>query len=226
MVLIIAEAGVNHNGSLSIAKKLVDAAQLSGADIIKFQIFKAKDLVNLDTKKANYQIKNTESNETQFDMLRKLELTFKEQEELKVYCDNKNIEFLASGFDLKSLEFIKSLNLKRYKIPSGEITNLPYLRFVGSQNKPIILSTGMSNISEIRDALDILNFSGTKSEEITLLHCTTEYPAPLEEINLRAMETIRDTFSAKVGYSDHSMGFEVSIAAVAMGACVIEKHVT
>ena len=226
MVLIIAEAGVNHNGSLSIAKKLVDAAKLSGADIIKFQIFKANDLVNLDTKKANYQIKNTASNETQFEMLRKLELTFKQQEELKIYCENKSIEFLASGFDLKSLEFIKNLDLKRYKIPSGEITNLPYLRFVGSQNKPIILSTGMANISEIREALNILNIAGTKSEKITLLHCTTEYPAPLKEINLRAMETMRKTFSIKVGYSDHSMGFEVSIAAVAMGASIIEKHLT
>ena len=226
MVLIIAEAGVNHNGSLSIAKELVDAAKHSGADIIKFQIFKAKDLVNQNTKKADYQIINTESNETQFEMLRKLELTFKEQEELKMYCDNKNIEFLASGFDLKSLEFIKNLDLKRYKIPSGEITNLPYLRFVGTQNKPIILSTGMANISEIKEALDILNISGAKSEEITLLHCTTEYPAPLKEINLRAMETMRKTFSIKVGYSDHSMGFEVSIAAVAMGASIIEKHLT
>ena len=226
MVLIIAEAGVNHNGSLSIAKKLVDAAKLSGADIIKFQIFRAIDLVSVFTQKANYQILNTGSNETQFEMLRKLELTFNEQEELKMYCDNKNIEFLASGFDLKSLEFIKNLDLKRYKVPSGEITNLPYLRFIGSQNKPIILSTGMANISEIKEALDILNISGTKSEEITLLHCTTEYPAPLKEINLRAMETMRKTFSMKVGYSDHSMGFEVSIAAVAMGASIIEKHLT
>ena len=169
LVLIIAEAGVNHNGSLSKAKELVDAAKLSGANIIKFQIFKANDLVNQYAKKANYQIINTTSNETQFEMLRKLELTFNQQEQLKKYCDNQNIEFLASGFDLKSLKFIKNLNLKRYKIPSGEITNLPYLRFVGSQDKPIILSTGMANISEIKEALNILNISGTESKKITLL---------------------------------------------------------
>ena len=218
------------NNSVEFLKKLgpqlVDAAKISGADIVKFQIFNSIDLVNITTKKANYQTLNTDSNETQFEMLRKLELTFEQHEELKMYRDDKNIEYLASGFDLKSLEFIKDLNLKRYKVPSGEITNLPYLRFVGSQNKQIILSTGMANISEIREALNILNISGTKSEKITVLHCTTEYPAPLKEINLRAMETIGKTFSVKVGYSDHSMGFEVSVAAVAMGASIIEKHLT
>ncbi len=226
MVLIIAEAGVNHNGSILLAKKLIDAAKLSGADIIKFQSFFAENLVIPGTKKANYQQDKLTLSEDQFEMLAKLELNFDQQKELKNYCDSKNIEFLSSAFDLDSLNLIKNLNVKRYKIPSGEITNLPYLRFIASQKKPIILSTGMSNIKEIGDALDELIVSGVKHEEITILHCTTEYPAPLEDINLNAMTTIRNKFQIKVGYSDHTLGTEVSLAAVALGATIIEKHLT
>ena len=226
MVLIIAEAGVNHNGSILLAKKLIDAAKSSGADIIKFQSFFAENLVIHGTKKANYQQDKLTLSEDQFEMLEKLELNFDQQKELKNYCDSKNIEFLSSAFDLDSLKLIKDLNLKRYKIPSGEITNLPYLRFVATQKKPIILSTGMSNIREIGNALDELIISGVKNEEITILHCTTEYPAPLEDVNLNAMTTIRNKFQIKVGYSDHTLGTEVSLAAVALGATIIEKHLT
>ena len=224
MVLIIAEAGVNHNGSLAMAKELVEAAKVCGADIIKFQFFEGVNLVIPNTKKANYQI--NKSDETQLEMLRKLELNFEEHMHLKEFCKEKKIEFLSSGFDLKSLDYIKKLDLKRYKIPSGEITNLPYLRMVGKQNKPIILSTGMSNMDEIEMALNQLLISGSKKEDITILHCTTEYPAPLHDVNLRAMNTIRNKFDTKVGYSDHTLGIEVSLAAVALGADIIEKHFT
>lgn len=226
MVLIIAEAGVNHNGSISLAKELVESAKSSGADVIKFQLFSANDLVVPNTRKANYQLNNDKLNESQLEMLQKLELSFEQHLELKSYCYKKNIEFLSSGFDLESLNYIKRLNLKRYKIPSGEITNLPYLRFVGSQNKPIILSTGMSNMSEINLALNELVNVGAKKEDITVLHCTSEYPAPLSDINLKAMNTIKNKLNIKVGYSDHTLGKEVSLAAVALGADVIEKHLT
>ena len=226
MVLIIAEAGVNHNGSIILAKKLIDAAKSSGADVIKFQSFFAENLVIPGTIKANYQQDNSVLNESQFEMLKKLELNLEEQKELKNYCDFKNIEFLSSAFDMDSLNLIKNLNIKRYKIPSGEITNLPYLRFVALQKKPIILSTGMSNIKEIGEALKELTAAGVKREDITVLHCTTEYPAPLEDVNLNAMLTIRDKFQIKVGYSDHTLGIEVSLAAVALGATIIEKHLT
>ncbi len=226
MVLIIAEAGVNHNGSIKLAKQLVDAAKSCNADIIKFQFFKADDLVLPNTEKATYQKREDISSHNQFDMLKKLELSYEEQKDLKIYCDKKNIEFLTSGFDLNSLDAIRKLNLKRYKIPSGEITNLPYLKFIGKQEKPIILSTGMSNINEIKEALDVLKASGAKLENISVLHCTSEYPAPLNEINLRAMCTIKELFKVNVGYSDHTLGIEVSLAAVALGAKVIEKHLT
>ncbi len=226
MVLVIAEAGVNHNGKLSIAKQLVDAAKASGADIVKFQSFKAKDLVTISAKKAQYQINNTKKNDSQLKMLKDLELSFHEQVELKEYCDEKNIEFLSTGFELDSLHFLNSLNLKRFKIPSGEITNLPYLRLVGSFNKPTILSTGMSNIKEIGEALQQLYISGLNPSQITVLHCTTEYPAPLEDINLKAINTISKKFNVDVGYSDHSLGIEVSLSAVALGAKIIEKHMT
>lgn len=226
MVLIIAEAGVNHNGCIKLAKQLVDAAKSCNADIVKFQFFKADDLVVPNTEKAAYQKRDDISSNYQLDMLRKLELSYEEQKDLKIYCDKKNIEFLTSGFDLNSLNDIKKLNLKRYKIPSGEITNFPYLKFVGSQEKPIIISTGMANIDEIRVALEVLNASGARSENISVLHCTSEYPAPLNEINLRAMSTIKELFKVNVGYSDHTLGIEVSLAAVALGAQVIEKHLT
>ena len=226
MVLIIAEAGVNHNGNIILAKKLIDAAKSSGADVIKFQSFFAENLVIPGTIKANYQQDNSVLNESQFEMLKKLELNLEEQKELKNYCDLKNIEFLSSAFDLDSLNLIKNLNIKRYKIPSGEITNLPYLRFVALQKKPIILSTGLSNIKEIGEALKELTAAGVKRKDITVLHCTTEYPAPLEDVNLNAMLTIRDKFQIRVGYSDHTLGIEVSLAAVALGATIIEKHLT
>ena len=224
LVLIIAEGGVNHNGSLSMAKELVKAAKMCGADIIKFQFFEGNNLVTPSTEKANYQINKSE--ETQLEMLRKLQLNFEDHRHLKKFCEEKKIEFLSSGFDLKSLSYLKKLNLKRYKIPSGEITNLPYLRFVGQQKKPIILSTGMSNMDEIEMALNELITAGAKKEDITILHCTTEYPAPLHDVNLRAMNSIKNKFNIQVGYSDHTLGIEVSLAAVALGAEVIEKHLT
>ena len=226
MVLIIAEAGVNHNGSISNAKELVNAAKKCGADIIKFQSFISEDLVIPSAKKANYQIKNTLIDESQLKMLKSLELNFEEQLELKEYCDSKNIEFLSTGFDHKSLNFLNKLGLKRFKIPSGEITNLPYLRHVGSFDTPIILSTGMSNINEIREALIEIYYSGRKCNDLTIMHCTTEYPAPFEDINLNALQTIKNEFKFDVGYSDHSKGIEVSLAAVALGATIIEKHIT
>ena len=226
MVLIIAEAGVNHNGSIDMAKKLIDAAVYTGADIIKFQSFSAEDLVTKFAKKARYQIVNTANDESQFRMLKKLELTYDQQLELKLYSEKRKIEFLSTGFDIDSLNFLNKLNLKRFKIPSGEITNLPYLRLIGSFQKPVILSTGMSNLDEIRDALNQLLLAGLKKEQVTILHCTTQYPAPYDDINLRAMATIRNAFNTKIGYSDHSSGIEVSLAAVALGAEVIEKHLT
>ena len=224
LVLIIAEGGVNHNGSLAMAKELVEAAKMCGADIIKFQFFEGNNLVTPSTEKANYQLNKSE--ETQLEMLRKLQLNFEDHMHLKKFCEEKKIEFLSSGFDLKSLSYLKKLNLKRYKIPSGEITNLPYLRMVGQQKKPIILSTGMSNMHEIEMALNELIMAGAKKEDITILHCTTEYPAPLYDVNLRAMNSIKNKFNIQVGYSDHTLGIEVSLAAVALGAEVIEKHLT
>ena len=226
MVLIIAEAGVNHNGSLRKAKELVDAAKDSGADIVKFQTFKSNNLVTKETKKACYQSLNTNNNDSQLEMLRKLELSFDQQLELKKYCIKKNIEFLTTAFDLESLDFINQMNLKRFKIPSGEITNLPYLRKIGSFGKSIILSTGMSNIEEINNALNQLYLAGTLKKDISILHCTSEYPAPFFDVNLKAMNTIKNKFNIDIGYSDHTLGFEVSFAAVSLGAKIIEKHIT
>ncbi len=226
MVLVIAEAGVNHNGSLDLAKELIDVAVDSGADIVKFQSFNASDLVTKNAKKAQYQILNTHNNESQFDMLRSLEISFEKQIELKKYAEDKKIEFLSTGFDLKSVKFLNELNLKRFKIPSGEITNLPYLRLIGSFKKPVILSTGMANLKEVKDALEQLYMAGLSKEYITILHCTSQYPAPLNDINLRAMNTLKKSFKTKVGYSDHTLGIEVSLAAVALGAEIIEKHLT
>ena len=220
MVLIIAEAGVNHNGSISNAKELVNAAKKCGADIIKFQSFISEDLVIPSAKKANYQLKNTLIDESQLKMLKSLELNFEEQLELKEYCDSKNIEFLSTGFDHKSLNFLNKLGLKRFKIPSGEITNLPYLRHVGSFDTPIILSTGMSDMNEIREALIEIYYC-RKCNDLTIMHCTTEYPAPFEDINLNALQTIKNEFKFDIGYSDHSKGIEVSLAAVALGATIV-----
>lgn len=222
--LIIAEAGVNHNGSLDLAKKLVDKAVYANVDIIKFQTFRAKDLTTKNAQKAEYQKKNLSGEDTQYKMLKKLELKKEEFIELKEYCRAKSIEFLSTAFDLKSIDFLTALGMKRWKIPSGEITNLPYLIKVAKLNKPVILSTGMSTMDDIKRALNVLKDNGTSA--ITVLHCTTEYPTPFNDVNLNAMLTIKNEFDIPVGYSDHTKGIEVSIAAVALGARVIEKHFT
>ncbi len=225
-VFIIAEAGVNHNGSINLAKKLIDAASSSGADAIKFQTFKAKNLVTKNSEKANYQKVLTDQNETQYDMLKKCELNKETHLELIKYSKYKNIKFLSSPFDHESIELLNDVGLEIFKIPSGEITNLPYLKHVGKLNKKIILSTGMSNFDEVKNALAILINSGTKKNNITILHANTEYPTPIEDVNLRAMLTIGKELDVKFGYSDHTSGIEVGIAAVAIGARLIEKHIT
>ncbi|AXR69298.1 N-acetylneuraminate synthase [Leptospira mayottensis] len=225
--LIIAEAGVNHNGDIELARKLIDVAVNAGADIVKFQTFEAKRLVTKSAKKADYQ--NTTTNnitESQYEMLKKLELSKEDHEKLIQHCKRNRIEFLSTAFDLQSLVFLEQLNLSRYKIPSGEITNLPYLQKVGSLSKPIILSTGMSTLGEIESALLVLEKMGMSRNEITVVHCNTEYPTPYSDVNLFAMKSIADAFKVKVGYSDHTSGIEVSVAAVALGASVIEKHFT
>jgi N,N'-diacetyllegionaminate synthase len=225
-VFIIAEAGVNHNGSIELAFKLVDAAIEAGVDAVKFQTYKSENLVSKNTQKAEYQKKTTNSSESQLEMLKKLELSFDAYREINNYCQDKNIIFLSTPFDHSSINLLYELNLKFFKIPSGEITNLPYLRHIGSLAKQVILSTGMSTLKEVGDALAILIDSGTKKENITVLHANTMYPTPMEDVNLRAMQTIQKEFDVSVGYSDHTMGIEVSIAAIAMGASIIEKHFT
>ncbi len=223
---IIAEAGVNHNGSLELAKKLVDVAADAGADAVKFQTFKADKLVSKSAQKAEYQKQTTSKDESQYDMIKKLELDEHAHRELIRCCDEKKIMFLSTPFDHDSIELLNGLGMQIFKIPSGEITNLPYLRHVGRLGKEVILSTGMSDLREVEDALKVLVQAGTDKEKITVLHATTEYPCPIDEVNLRAMQTIQNAFNVKVGYSDHTQGIEVPIAAVAMGACVIEKHFT
>jgi N,N'-diacetyllegionaminate synthase len=225
-VFIIAEAGVNHNGSIELAKKLIDVASISGADAVKFQTFKAEKLVSKNAQKADYQKQTTEKAESQFDMIKKLELDLDTHKELISYCKTKNIMFLSTPFDHDSIELLNDLGLEIFKIPSGEITNLPYLRHIGKLNKKVILSTGMADIGEIEDALDVLINAGTKKEDIIVLHANTMYPTPMEDVNLKAMVTIGNTFDISFGYSDHTLGIEVDIAAVAMGACCIEKHFT
>lgn len=226
-VLIIAEAGVNHNGEIALAKKLIDAAATAGADYVKFQTFNSKKLVSAKAQMADYQKENTlGSQQTQLQMLQKLELTKNDHLELIKYCKNKNIKFLSTGFDLDSLEFLNDLNLDIFKIPSGEITNLPYLRKIGSFGKPVIISTGMADMKEIEDAYNVIVKAGISPQNITILHCNTEYPTPMEDVNLNAMITIGNTFGVDVGYSDHTLGSEVPIAAVALGASIIEKHFT
>ncbi len=225
-VFIIAEAGVNHNGSIELAKRLIDVASESGADAVKFQTFKAEKLVSKHAQKADYQKETTDKNESQFDMIKKLELDSDTHKELMAYCKTKNIMFLSTPFDHDSIELLNDLGLEIFKIPSGEITNLPYLRHIGKLNKKVILSTGMADIGEIEDALDVLIAAGTKKENITVLHANTEYPTPMEDVNLKAMVTIGNTFDIAFGYSDHTLGIEVDIAAVAMGAYCIEKHFT
>lgn len=223
-VCIIAEAGVNHNGSVEVAKEMVDKAKEAGADCIKFQTFVTKNVVAINAEKAEYQKQQTNPNESQFDMLKKLELSYEEFIDINEYCQKKDIEFLSTAFDMESIDFLDSLKMRRWKIPSGEITNLPYLTKIAKLRKPVILSTGMSTIEDIIAAVSVLKENG--SGEITVLHCTTEYPASYENVNLSAMKTIRSKLKLPVGYSDHTQGIEISIAAVAMGASVIEKHFT
>ena len=225
-VFIIAEAGVNHNGSVELAKRLIDVASSAGADAVKFQTFKTEQLVSKNAQKAEYQKETTDGGESQFDMIKKLELDVNTHKELMAYCEEKNILFLSTPFDHDSIELLNSLGLEIFKIASGEITNMPYLQHIGKLNKHVILSTGMADIGEIEDALDVLAEAGTEHSKITVLHANTMYPTPMEDVNLRAMITIGRAFDVKYGYSDHTLGIEVDIAAVALGASVIEKHFT
>lgn len=226
--LIIAEAGVNHNGSIDIAKQLVDKAADAGADIIKFQTFKSEKLVSKSAHQADYQKKNIGklSDDSQLNMLKKLELSEQDHIELMHYCQKKGIKFFSTAFDMDSIDFLHSLNLGLWKIPSGEITNYPYLKKIAQYHEPVILSTGMCEIEDISAAMDVLLKYGVKREQITILHCNTEYPTPYEDVNIRAMQEMRDKFHVSIGYSDHTKGIEVPIAAVALGASVIEKHFT
>lgn len=224
--LIIAEAGVNHNGSLSIAKRLIEAAAEAGADFIKFQSFVSENIVSKNSMLADYQKRNLKEVNSQFDMLKKLELNIEDHYELMEYSNRCKIAFLSTAFDLDSVDLLAKLELPLWKIPSGEITNKPYLQKIGSFNSSLILSTGMATLGEIEAAIGVLEKSGTQRDKIIVLHCTTEYPAPLNEVNLNAMMTMGDSFKVNVGYSDHTEGFEISFAAVALGATVIEKHFT
>lgn len=224
--IIIAEAGVNHNGSLAIAKRLIEEAAKAGADYIKFQSFVTENLVSRNAKLADYQKINLDSEKSQFEMLKELELSLNDHYELIEYCHQLKIAFFSTAFDMDSIDLLSKLDLPIWKIPSGEITNLPYLQKIGSFNKPIILSTGMATLGEIEAAIEVLENAGTPRGQITVLHCTSEYPAPINEVNLKAMATIAEAFKVKVGYSDHTVGIEISLAAVSLGATVIEKHFT
>jgi len=224
--LIIAEAGVNHNGDIGMALQLVDAAAEAGADLVKFQTFAAERLVTQSAPKADYQNRTTEASESQLMMLRRLELTREMHETLIAHCQKRRIEFLSTAFDIESVDLLAELGLERFKIPSGEITNLPYLRHIGRLSKEVILSSGMATMEEIKAAVLALEEAGTSRKQMTILHCTTAYPTPMADVNLRAMLTIRDELGMKVGYSDHTEGIEVSVAAVTLGARVIEKHCT
>ena len=226
-VIIIAEAGVNHNGSIELAKKLIDVAASAGADFVKFQTFHADKLVSKVAKKAAYQDKNiNDGDDSQYKMLKKLELSDSMHDELFAYASQKGIQFLSTGFDEDSIDYLDQLGVPFFKIPSGEITNKPYLQHIARKGKPVVMSTGMADLNEIKEALDVLTNEGLNLNQITVLHCTTEYPAPINEVNLKAMTTIADEFNVKVGYSDHTEGIEISLAAVAIGAIVIEKHFT
>lgn len=225
-IKIIAEAGVNHNGNIETAMKMIDAAKEAGADYIKFQTFIPKELVAKDAKKAEYQKKTTDSAETQQEMLERLALTFDDFKELKEYCKQKGIGFLSTPFDFASIEFLQGLDMDFWKVPSGEMTNLPYLKRLAETGKPMVLSTGMCTLLEVSDVVDILQSAGMKKEDITILQCNTEYPTPYEDVNLRAMLKMKEAFGVAVGYSDHTKGIEIPLAAVALGATVIEKHFT
>ncbi|WDN89395.1 N,N'-diacetyllegionaminate synthase [Desulfosarcina sp. BuS5] len=224
---IIAEAGINHNGDLELARQMIDVAVDAGADAVKFQTFKAEKVVSRFAPKAEYQKKATNADESQLEMIKKLELDAAAHHMLIDYCAKKNIRFLSTPFDLESIDLLNELGFDIFKIPSGEITNLPYLRKIGKLKKKVIMSTGMSDLGEIEDALLILMKAGTSAENITILHCNTEYPTPIEDVNLKAMQMIGAAFPGiKIGYSDHTLGIEIPIAAVAMGATIIEKHFT
>ena len=226
-VIIIGEAGVNHNGNIKIAKELIDLAVEAGVDYVKFQTFKAENLVTKSAKKAQYQNLNiNDGNSFQFDMLKKLELSDDDHKELIRYCNDKQIKFFSTAFDVEGVIYLNSLGLNLTKIPSGEITNFPYLKAVALLGNPIIMSTGMCTELEIKEALDVLIKFGAKKEDITILHCNTEYPTPMKDVNLKAMLHIKNKFDVKIGYSDHTLGIEVPIAAVALGATIIEKHFT
>lgn len=225
--IIIAEAGVNHNGSIDLAKKLIDAAKEAGADYVKFQTFKADNLVTKNSEKAAYQVRNTNNKEnTQFEMLKQLELGDNIYKELNEYSKSIGIKFLSSPFDIESIDFLYKLGVDFFKIPSGEITNLPFLRKIASFNMPVVLSTGMCTLADIEAAIEVLISAGLSRNMISVLHCNTEYPTVYSDVNLRAMCTIGNAFNVKIGYSDHTLGIEVPIAAVAMGANIIEKHFT
>lgn len=225
-VFIIAEAGLNHNGSIEKAIEMIWVAKEAGADAVKFQTAVPELVMTIDAAKAEYQLHTTQGNETQLEMAKKIHLPLDAYEKLKVECEKHNIEFMSTAFDDVSIETLKNLELKRYKIPSGEITNLPYLRHIGHLDKPIIMSTGMATLEEVQDALNILLEAGAKKDQMTILHCNTEYPTPMEDVNLKAMLTIQDELRVAVGYSDHTLGIEIPVAAVALGATVIEKHFT
>jgi N,N'-diacetyllegionaminate synthase len=225
-VKIIAEAGVNHNGSIELAKKLIDVAVAAGADCVKFQTFKAENLVTTTAPKASYQIENTGNNSSQYEMLKKLELSYPEFEELKKYSLASGIEFISTPFDPESIQFLKNLGMPFFKVPSGEITNYLYLSEIAATKLPVVLSTGMATVEEIVDAVNLLRQHGYNADNLTILHCTTEYPAPWDEVNLKAMSSLAELLQLPVGYSDHTEGIEVSIAAVALGATIIEKHFT
>ncbi len=224
--LVIAEAGVNHNGDLDLARQLIDVAADAGADLVKFQTFSASRQATRSARKADYQAVATGADETQQDMLQRLELSEDAHRLLIAHCATRGIGFFSTGFDIECIDLLVGLGMDRFKIPSGEITNLPYLRHVGRLCKPVILSTGMATLGEIDDAITVLEQAGTHRAQITVLHCNTDYPTPMDEVNLRAMCSIAQVFGVRVGYSDHTTGIEVPIAAVALGACVIEKHFT
>ena len=226
-VIIIAEAGVNHNGDILIAKKLIDAACYAKADYVKFQSFKADKLVSPIAKKAEYQSKNIGNNDDfQYNMLKKLELSDEDHIELISYCRKKDIKFLSTAFDADGVQYLNSLKLDRFKIPSGELTNFPYLKEVAKTNLPVILSTGMASLEEVRDSINVLIKHGTNKDNLTILHCNTDYPTSMSDVNLNAMSSMAKSFGLKVGYSDHTLGIEVPIAAVSLGATVLEKHFT
>ena len=225
-VIIIAEAGVNHNGNYELAEKLVVAAKQSGADYVKFQTAHPESVISRYAPKAEYQLGTTKKEESQLDMCRAIHLPLSAYAQLKKYCDKQEIKFISTPFDLESIDVLTPLDMDFWKIPSGEITNLPYLTKIAGLHQPVVMSTGMSNLGDIEAAIKVLTGNGLEEEQITLLHCNTEYPTPYSDVNLRAMQTLHETFGLKVGYSDHTKGIEVPIAAVAMGATIIEKHFT